>query len=476
MKYITINEIHKKFELEREQFFGEKIILNGWIKTIRVQSTIFFISLNDGSTSLNIQITSSTDLHPIINKLNTGTAIEVEGIIVESPATGQNYEIQAEKITSYGEIMNLSEYPIAKSKLGIDFLRTIPHLRSRTNFFSSVNRIRHSMMLATHLFYDQEGFFHLDPNILTVNECEGGAGVFTVTELLDKKIVDIPADLSGNIDWSKDHFKQRVFLTVSSQLHLESLAMSMGKVYTTNKSFRSEHSLTNKHVSEFSHLEIEQCFTSFDDLLDIAERYIKYVMKYVQERNKDDLNQLVQTGKFSKEFIEENFIDRYKIINQEKWIRLKYLDAIKILEKNKDCLVNSFPKYGEDINSECEKFLTDFYKGPIFLTHWPQEIKSFYMKQLEDGTCESFDLLIPGIGELIGASQREEDYQKLLNQIKNKGIDPEKLNFYIDLRKFGTTKHGGFGLGLDRFLMFLTGMKNIKDVIPYPVYYTSCNF
>jgi len=476
MKNMTINEIHKKFELEREHFFDKQIVLNGWIKTIRVQSTIFFISLNDGSTSLNIQITSSTDLHPIINKLNTGTAIQVEGILVKSPAVGQNYEIQAEKIISYGEIMNLTEYPIAKSKLGIDFLRTIPHLRSRTNFFSSVNRIRHSMMLATHLFYDQEGFFHLDPNILTVNECEGGAGVFTVTELLDKKIVDIPADLSGNIDWSKDHFKQRVFLTVSSQLHLESLAMSMGKVYTTNKSFRSEHSLTNKHVSEFSHLEIEQCFTSFDDLLDIAERYIKYVMKYVQERNKDDLSQLVQTGKFSKEFIEENFIDRYKMLNQEKWIRIKYSDAIKILEKNKDCLINSFPKYGEDINSECEKFLTDFYKGPIFLTHWPQEIKSFYMKQLEDGTCESFDLLMPGIGELIGASQREEDYLKLLNQIKNKGINTDKLNFYIDLRKFGTASHGGFGLGLDRFLMFLTGMKNIKDVIPYPVYYTSCNF
>jgi asparaginyl-tRNA synthetase len=473
---ISNNQLYQRYNLEKKLLFSEKVILYGWIKTIRVQSTMFFISLNDGSSSLNVQITGEINLHPIINKLNTGTAIQVEGIVVESPALGQSFEIQAENIVSYGEIENLSEYPIAKSKLGIDFLRTLPHLRSRTNFFSAVNRIRHSMMFATHLFYDKEGFYHLDPNILTVNECEGGAGVFTVTELLNKKVSEIPSDLSGNIDWSKDHFKQRVFLTVSSQLHLEGLAMAMSKVYTTNKSFRSEHSLTNKHVSEFAHLEIEQCFTTFEDLIDIAENYIKYVMKYVQERNKDDLNQLVQASKFSKDFVEQDFISRYNIISQDRWVRVKYSEAIIILEKNKSLLINSPPKYGEDMNSECEKFLTEYFKGPVFLTHWPQEIKSFYMKQLDDGTCESFDLLIPGIGELIGASQREEDYDKLIDQMKIKGIESEGLSFYTNLRKFGTAPHGGFGLGLDRFLMYLTGMKNIKDVIPYPVYYTSCNF
>ena len=473
---LTIQNLFIKYNQDKEKLFSTQVIVSGWIKSIRQQSTMFFITLNDGSDAKSVQIICQTNDFEIVSSLTTGSAIEVNGVVVKSPGSGQSFEIEPKNIKSYGPIKNLNEYPIAKSKLGIDFLRTLPHLRSRTNFFSSVNRIRHSMMKATHDFYDAEGFLHLDPNILTVNECEGGAGVFTVTELLNNKVAEIPVDLSGNIDWSKDHFKERVFLTVSSQLHLEGLAMSMGRVYTTNKSFRSEHSLTNKHVSEFAHLEIEQCFTTFEDLMDIAERYVKYVMKYVFEKNKDDLNQLVQTSKFSKDFTEENFIDRYKLVSQDKWIRLKYSDAIILLNENRELLTSSPPQYGEDMNSECEKCLTEYFKGPVFLTHWPQEIKSFYMKQLDNGTCESFDLLMPGIGELIGASQREEDYDKLLNQMNLKEINPTGLKFYTDLRKFGTAPHGGFGLGLDRMLMYLTGMKNIKDVIPYPVYYTSCNF
>lgn len=474
-KYNNKN-LYGLYDKINKDLFSQTVVVNGWIKTIRTQSSMFFIALNDGSDARNIQITDGISEFDIVSTLTTGTAIQVTGIVVESPSAGQSFEIKPSIITSYGPIQNLTEYPIAKSKLGIDFLRTLPHLRSRTNFFSSVNRIRHSMMKATHDFYDTEGFLHLDPNILTINECEGGAGVFTVTEMLDKKISDTPSDKAGNIDWTSDHFKRRVFLTVSSQLNLEGLALSMGKVYTTNKSFRAEHSLTNKHVSEFAHLEIEQCFTTFEELMEIAERYVKYVMKYVYDNHQEDLKQLIQVSKFSPEFTEKDFMTRYNyILSNNDWTKIKYIDAIKLLETNSD-KITIVPKYGEDMSSECEKFLTEHFNGPVFLTHWPQDIKSFYMKQLDDGTCESFDLLMPGVGELIGASQREDDYDRLINQMIKKGIEPSGLKFYTDLRKYGTAPHGGFGLGLDRFLMYMTGMKNIKDVIPYPVYYTSCNF
>jgi asparaginyl-tRNA synthetase len=457
------------------------ITTHGWIKSIRSQSTMFFISMSDGSDARPVQVTGPTNEFADLlgDQINTGTAIQVTGTLTPHPSNPNAWEITPQTIKSYGPIQDLSTYPIAKSKLGIDFLRGLPHLRSRTNFFSAVNRIRHRMMKATHDFYDGEGFAHLDPNILTVNECEGGAGVFTVTELLGSKVSEIPSLPDGSIDWSKDHFKRKVFLTVSSQLHLEGLAMSMGRVYTTNKSFRAEHSLTSKHVSEFAHLEIEQCFTTFEDLMDIAERYVRYVMTQVYTLNRADLDLLIQTGKFNSEFVEKDFIDRYaQVLTPSPWVKIKYADAIELIKANSDKLPagEQAPEYGQDMSSACERLLTDHFAGPVFLTHWPQSIKSFYMAQLDDGTCESFDLLIPGVGELIGASQRETDYSKLLAQMEAKGINPTGLEFYTDLRKYGTAPHGGFGLGLDRFLMYMTGMKNIKDVIPYPVYYTSCNF
>jgi len=461
-----------------ESLVGTSVITSGWIKIFKSQSTMFFIAISDGSDSRVVQIVGETvNFSEQMGEFTTGSAIQVTGVITRSPSNPQAWEITPLEIKSYGPIQDVSTYPIAKSKLGIDFLRTLPHLRSRTNFFSSVNRIRHRMMKATHDFYDQEGFLHLDPNILTVNECEGGAGVFTVTELIGDRANQIPVIPEGLIDWSRDHFRRRVFLTVSSQLHLEGLAMSMGRVYTTNKSFRSEHSLTNKHVSEFGHLEIEQCFTSFEDLMDIAERYVRYVMTQVYETCKADLGQLVQVGKFNSEFVELNFMSRYtQVLSSSPWTKIKYVDAIELIKANQDKLGSeTAPTYGDDMSSACERVLTEYFGGPVFLTHWPQTIKSFYMAQLDDGTCESFDLLLPGVGELIGGSQREADYDKLLAQMTNKLVNPKGLEFYTDLRKFGTAPHGGFGLGLDRFLMYITGMKNIKDVIPYPVYYKNCS-
>ena len=332
------------------------------------------------------------------------------------------------------------------------------------------------MMMATHEFYDREGFLLLDPNIITTSECEGGAGVFQLTE----KDISVPSDLkcidkTKNYDWSKDHFGKPVYLTVSSQLQLEALAMSMGRVYTVNKSFRSEHSVTHKHVSEFTHLEIEQCFTSLEDLMNISERFVKFVMKSVLEHNRKDLVLLENSAKFN-DALDKNVLERYSSVTNCDFVKIKYADAIQLMNREPKNL-SKLPVYGEDVSSEHEKYLTDHFGCPVFLTHWPIAIKSFYMKQLDDGTCESFDLLMPyRVGELIGASQRETSYDKLVAMMDVKGVKREPLKFYTDLRKYGSCPHGGFGLGCDRLLMLLTGVHNIKDVIPFPVSYQNCQF
>jgi asparaginyl-tRNA synthetase len=301
---------------------------------------------------------------------------------------------------------------------------------------------------------------------MTVNECEGGAGVFQVTEKdlsnLDKlnKIKD-----TNKYDWSTDHFDKPVYLTVSSQLQLEAISCSLGAVYTTNKSFRSEHSNTNKHLSEFIHLEIENCFVNLNDLMDIGENYIKFIGKYLLGNNIDDLNCLDN-------FISKGIIDRIKVLIESNFKRIEYKDAIDLI-KNSPININ----FGEDLSSDCENFLTEYYNSPVFVINWPISIKSFYMKQNEDNiTCANFDLLMPHkVGELIGGSMREENLDKLLNMMHIKGIDPKPLDFYLDLRRFGTVPHGGFGLGLDRLCMLFTGMESIKDVVPFPVYFKNCS-
>jgi asparaginyl-tRNA synthetase len=396
--------------------------------------------------------------------------------MVKSPAKGQEFEllVKEEDIELLGGVEK--DYPIMKANVTFDYLRDHAHLRARTRTFSSIYRIRHRMMMATHEFYDKEGFLLLDPNIITTSECEGGAGVFQITE----KDISVPdklmcIDKTKNYDWSKDHFGKPVYLTVSSQLQLEALAMSMGRVYTVNKSFRSEHSTTHKHVSEFTHLEIEQCFTSLEDLMNIAERFVKFVMKSVLEHNRKDLVLLENSAKFN-DSLDKNVLERYSSITNCDFVKIKYADAIQLMNREPKNL-SKLPVYGEDVSSEHEKYLTDHFGCPVFLTHWPISIKSFYMKQLDDGTCESFDLLMPyRVGELIGASQRETSYDKLVAMMDKKGVKQEPLKFYTDLRKYGSCPHGGFGLGCDRLLMLLTGVHNIKDVIPFPVSYQNCMY
>jgi asparaginyl-tRNA synthetase len=448
---------------------NETIIASGWVRTCRTSSTTLgFCNLNDGSNVdglqivLSVELMSSEHLNDFFKNVKTGSFIKCTGKIINSPAKGQTYELQLKTFELSGDVHD--SYPLSKTKMNLDTLRNYIHLRGRTNTFGSIFRIRSSLIKILHDFYHSKGFLNLDPNIITVNECEGGAGVFQVTE------TDI---INNKYDPNIDHFCRPAYLTVSSQLQLEALACGLGNVYTMNKSFRSEHSCTSKHVSEFTHLEIEIVNNTFDELMNISEEMIKYVIKQLLITRESDLNNL-------NNYVSKGLIEKLVKLKSKSFVKIKYIDAIN--EINSDIKSNKKLKlsklsYGDDLGSEHENYITKKHDTGVFVTHWPMDIKSFYMKQCDDGTCESFDLLIPyGIGELIGASQREDSYKKLSTMMDIKGINKYNMEFYLDLRKYGSCPHGGFGLGVDRLLMLVTGISNIKDVIPFPVYYKNCKF
>lgn len=423
---------------------NNEIEINGWITTFRKQKNLIFMNVNDGSNSNGIQLIMEKEMDNLLQ----GTSINAKGKLVNSPAKGQDKEVIIKELNIIGNVME--NYPLIKGRMNLDTLRNYQHLRGRTKTFGCVFRIKSSIWNATNLFYQKEGFLHLDPNILTINECEGGAGVFSVCE--DKKL-----------SWDKEHFGKPVYLTVSSQLHLEALACSLGDVYTMNKSFRAEHSNTNKHLSEFTHLEIEKVFCNLEDLMNHAENYVKFIINYLLENNLKDLETLDS-------FVSKGLLEQLNLLKEQTYYRIKYQDAIKLIPSELN------PIEGEDLSSNMENWLTSHFNSPVFLTHWPSKIKSFYMKQDND-YCLSFDLLMPhGVGELIGGSMREDNYDKLIEMMNKKNIKEEGLEFYLDLRKYGSVPHGGFGLGLDRLTMLMTGMKNIKDTIPFPISYLNCNF
>jgi asparaginyl-tRNA synthetase len=467
--------------LDNNQNFDTITKVYGWVRTVRSSSNILgFCVINDGSNVNGLQIILSSDfmtedeMNNFFKNVNTGTYLNCVGKIILSPAKGQKYEMQLLSYKINGP--SHEDYPLAKSKMNLDTLRNYIHLRGRTNTFGSIFRIRSSLTKIIHDFYHENGFLHLDPNIITMNECEGGAGVFQLTE----NDISTPSKLKlcqnkVDYDWQSDHFNTPTYLTVSSQLQLEALACSIGNVYTMNKSFRSEHSSTSKHVSEFTHLEIEMINITLDDLMNISEKIIKYSIEEILKRNEEDIKNLDA-------FISKGLLERLTFLKTASFKKIKYHDAID--EINNDILNNPELKIqklneGDDMSSEHENYITKKYNTPIFLTHWPIKIKSFYMKQCNDKneTCESFDLLMPyGIGELIGSSMREDDYDKLVRMMKIKNVSEKNMEFYTDLRRFGTCPHGGFGLGFDRLLMLITGMQNIKDVIPFPVYYKNCKY
>jgi asparaginyl-tRNA synthetase len=449
---------------------SEAVVVKGWLLTKRSQKEVTFINMNDGSCPEGLQLVLDNLLFDNLEKFTIGCSLEATGIVVETHKSKANisvdkiplYEMQCSKLILIGDC-DIESYPFAKTRLPLEYLRKFSHIRGRTSTYGSIFRLRSAIMLAMHQYLgSEEDFLFLNPPIITRGDCEGGGGVFQVTEK------DLSMQLE-KFDWNKDHFSQPVYLTVSSQLQLEALACSLGRVYTTNKSFRAEHSSTHKHLSEFEHLEVEACFINLSELMDLAENFIKYIAKNILTTKLDDIKNL-------EKFVSPNLSSRLEKLVEQTYIRSSYDDAIKLLLRLK---LETNIVYGMDLNSEMENALTTFYNSPVFVYDWPFEIKAFYMKQSDENLslCKNFDLLMPyKVGELIGGSIREDSYEKITEVVNLRKMNPDPIQYYLDLRKFGTVPHGGFGLGLDRLVMLMTGMENVKDVVPFPVQYSSCEY
>lgn len=466
---MTIKDLFKNPPLSK------KINVKGWVKTFRANR---FISLNDGSTIQNLQCVvdyENTD-QAILSKINTGASIEIFGILVASQGKGQSVEIQAEKIIIFGE-SDPDSYPIQPKKHSLEFLRENAHLRVRTNTFSSIFRIRSSISFAIHKYFKENGFVYVNTPIITGSDAEGAGEMFKVTTL---NINKAEVEDNGSIDHSKDFFGKETNLTVSGQLEAENMAMGLGKVYTFGPTFRAENSNTSRHLAEFWMIEPEMAFYDLIDNMNLAEDFIKYVLKYVVEDCKDDLdflnNRLINEDKNKpkQERHELTLIERLNFVVNNDFVRITYTEAYEILKNSKPNKKKKFKfpisEWGIDLQSEHERFLVEkHFKKPVIIYDYPSKIKAFYMRMNDDGkTVKAMDILFPGIGEIVGGSQREERLDVLKARIKELNIDEEELWWYLDLRKFGTVEHSGFGLGLERLILFATGMSNIRDVIPFP--------
>ncbi len=448
--------------LQREDF-GTEVQVKGWVRTRRGNKQVGFIALNDGSTIHNIQIVvelASFD-EELLKKLTTGACIRVDGVLSESPAQGQKAEIQAKEIEVYG-VADPNTYPLQKKGHTLEFLREIAHLRPRTNTFGAVFRIRHEMAQAIHRFFHDNGFYYFHSPIITASDCEGAGQMFQVTTL---NLYNLKKNDKAEIDYSEDFFGKQTSLTVSGQLEAELAAMALGSVYTFGPTFRAENSNTPRHLAEFWMVEPEVAFNEIQDNMDLAERFIKYCIQWALDRCQDDLA-------FLSKMYDNDLFDRLKFVVENEFVRLSYTEGIKILEAAvAQGHKFEFPVYwGADLAAEHERYLVEeHFKKPVILTDYPKEIKSFYMKQNDDGkTVRAMDVLFPKIGEIIGGSQREENYNKLVNRAKEMGVPDKDIYWYLDTRRYGTAPHSGFGLGFERLLLFVTGMSNIRDVIPFP--------
>ncbi len=419
-----------------------------------------FIALNDGSTINNIQIvadTSSFDEN-LLKDITTGACIAVTGKLVESQGQGQNVEINAEKIELYGK-SDAESYPLQKKGHSMEFLRENAHLRFRTNTFGSVFRIRHSMAYAIHKYFNDKGFYYLHTPIITGSDAEGAGEMFHVTTL---DLKNLPLTEEGTIDFRNDFFGKETNLTVSGQLEGELGALALGEIYTFGPTFRAENSNTPRHLAEFWMIEPEMAFYDLDDNMDLAEDFVKYLIRYALDNCKDDLN-------FLNSMIDKGLLDRLRFVVENKFVRMTYTEAVKILTES-DRKWEYPVGWGRDLQAEHERYLVEeHFKRPVIIIDYPKEIKAFYMKQNDDGkTVGAMDVLFPGIGEIIGGSQREENYDRLLNRINELKLPEKDLWWYLETRKFGTAPHSGFGLGFERLIVFMTGMSNIRDVIPFP--------
>ena len=444
-----------------DKYVDTDVVVSGWIRNSRFSKNVGFIELNDGSTFKNLQIVVGKDKenYDELSHQFLSTSLKVEGKLV---ATGNNktpYEIQADNIEVLGE--SSDKFPIQKQRQTLEFMRTIPHLRPRTNTYRAVFKVRSSLAYALHKFFQERGFLYVNPPIVTGSDAEGAGEMFNITTINPK---EVPLKEDGSVDYGKDFFGKKSYLTVSGQLEAEDYALAFGDVYTFGPTFRAEESNTPRHAAEFWMLEPELAFADYNVAMDVAEDMIKYIIDYVLENNKDEME-------FFNRFIDESLFERLEKVRNAQFARITYTDAIEKLKESGQKF--EFPvEWGMDLQTEHERYLSEvIVDGPVFVTDYPKDIKAFYMKRNADGkTVAAFDMLVPGVGELIGGSQREENIDKLLKSFEENGLKEEDYQNYLDLRRFGSVVHSGYGLGFERAVMYVTGMKNIRDVIPYPRY------
>ena len=461
MEMTTIRELYR----EKESYIDKTITVGGWVRSIRDSKTFGFIVLHDGTFFETLQIVYNDTLENFadISKLNVGSALIIEGKLVATPDAKQPFEIQANKIEIEGT--STADYPLQKKRHSLEFLRTISHLRPRTNTFQAVFRVRSLIAYAIHQYFQDRGFVYVHTPIITGSDAEGAGEMFRVTTL---DANNPPRTKEGEVDYSEDFFGKETNLTVSGQLNGETYAMAFRNIYTFGPTFRAENSNTTRHAAEFWMIEPEIAFADLKDDMMLAEGMLKYIIKYVLENAKEEME-------FFNSFVDKGLMERLQLVANSDFGQITYTDAIELLEKHNDKFDYKV-SWGCDLQTEHERFLTEeIFKKPVFVTDYPKDIKAFYMKLNPDNkTVAAMDLLVPGIGEIIGGSQREDNHEKLVNRMQEMDFNLEDYDFYLDLRKYGTVRHAGFGLGFERCVMYLTGMSNIRDVVPFPRTVNNC--
>ena len=462
MELINIRDLFR----DKEKYLGNKVTVGGWVRSVRDSKTFGFIVVNDGTFFEPLQVVYHDTMENFaqISRLNVGAAIIVTGTLIATPDAKQPFEIQADSIEVEGE--STPDYPLQKKRHSMEYLRTITHLRPRTNTFQAVFRVRSLIAYAIHQFFQERNFVYVHTPLITGSDCEGAGEMFQVTTM---DLNNVPKTEDGKVDYSKDFFGKPTNLTVSGQLNGETYAMAFKNIYTFGPTFRAENSNTTRHAAEFWMIEPEMAFADLKDDMILAESMIKYVIRYVLENAPEEMN-------FFNSFVDKGLLERLNHVLNSEFGHVTYTEAVKILEQHNDKFEYKV-SWGCDLQTEHERFLTEeIYKRPLFVTDYPKEIKAFYMKLNEDGrTVAAMDCLVPGIGEIIGGSQREDDYDKLVARMDELGLKKEDYQFYLDLRKYGSARHAGFGLGFERCVMYLTGMGNIRDAVPFPRTVGNCD-
>ncbi|MBR2902925.1 MAG: asparagine--tRNA ligase [Clostridia bacterium] len=456
MSRMDIRELNQQYEA----YLGQEVTISGWVRTSRDNGNFGFVEVNDGTCFKNLQIFADSQIlsnYKDIAGASTGASLTATGIVQLSPGAKQAYELRATSAEILGQCA--PDYPLQKKRHSVEFLRTIAHLRPRTNLYSAIFRVRSVLAFAIHTFFQERGFVYVNTPLITGSDCEGAGDMFRVTTL-DPTTPPMTED--GKVDWSQDFFGKATNLTVSGQLEGETFCMAFNKIYTFGPTFRAEKSYTPRHAAEFWMVEPEIAFADLSDYMDLAEDMMKFIIKYVLEKCPDEMN-------FFNSFVDKTLLDRLNALVNAEFGRITYTEAVEILKKHNDSFDYKV-EWGADIQTEHERFLTEkVFCKPVFVTDYPKAIKSFYMRQNEDGkTVAAADLLVPGVGEIVGGSQREERYDVLMDRINELGLNPEDYSWYMDTRKYGSVKHAGYGLGFERALMYITGVTNIRDVLPFP--------